>query len=287
MTPSIELRDLTTLDDCRHVVRIQEAVWGRDSEIVPATVLFVSAKRGGILIGAGGSANLRGFVWSLAGRRDGQPTQWSHMLGVLPGDRRSGLAEQLKLTQRDRAVAAGIDLIEWTFDPLQAVNAHFNLRVLGAVGASYVPNLYGAMTGPLHQGTPTDRLIVEWWIREPHVERRLRARRSTDAAAALGARSAELLDAPTALRTREDGAWQRCEGVAVDLTGRRLFVPIPSRFSEMQREMPALALEWRLAVRQVMTEACAAGWRVVDFYLDRDGGGGQYLIAGPEANDRA
>ncbi len=175
---SVRIRELRSLEDCRSVVAIQEAVWGRDGETVPASVLMVSAKRGGILLGAsvpvGGSAEaLVGFVWSMPGvRDDGKRTHWSHMLGVLPEYREHRLGERLKWAQRERALQQGAEMIEWTFDPLQAANAHFNLHVLGGVGASYGIDIYGALAGPLHRGTPTDRLIVEWNIAEPHVVRR-------------------------------------------------------------------------------------------------------------------
>src|SRR5690242_14900164 len=110
------IRDLSTLEDCRAVVALQEEVWGRDGEIVPASVLLVSAKRGGILLGvdvaaaapvAGAGTRLAGFVWSMPGVRDGLRTHWSHMLGVLPGEREHRLGERLKWAQRERAIAQG------------------------------------------------------------------------------------------------------------------------------------------------------------------------------------
>ena len=125
-------------------------MWGRDGELVPASVLLVSAKRGGILIGALDGSRLVGFVWSMPGVRDGAPTHWSHMLGVLPDVRGRGVGRDLKLAQRDRALAAGVDLIEWTFDPLQAANAHLNIATLGGTSSTYLVDAYGQMVGPLH-----------------------------------------------------------------------------------------------------------------------------------------
>jgi len=279
--PEIHLRDLHSLDDCRAVVAIQEAVWGRDGETVPASLLLVSAKRGGILMGAFAADDMVAFVWSLAGIRDSAPTQWSHMLGVLAAHRKSGVAERLKLAQRDRALSMGVEVIEWTFDPLQAANAHLNLHVLGAVGASYGVDVYGALAGPLHRGTPTDRLIVEWRIGEAHVDRRVRAR-GADRKTAFTAVSADVLDAPLALRAEIDGEWIRCAGVEPALTYRRVLVPIPPRFSEMQQLQTDLALDWRLKIREVVTAAFERGYRAVDFYLDRETGGGLYLLARAE-----
>jgi len=276
--PELQIRALRTLEDCRTVVSIQEEVWGRDGETVPASVLFVSAKRGGILLGA--LSPLAGFVWSMPGvREDGKRTHWSHMLGVLPGYRQHHVGERLKWTQRERALEQGAELIEWTFDPLQAANAHFNLHVLGAIGASYGVDIYGALSGPLHRGTPTDRLIVEWRIGEPHVSRRFEARRSSDHSRVMTARSADILSAPAAIEVVERDGWMQVGAVTTALEPRRLLLPIPPRFLEMQQQATEVALAWRLAVREVMTDAFARGYRAVDFFLNRETGGGAYLFA--------
>ena len=140
-------------------------------------VFIITVKRGGILIGAFDPADrMVGFAFSIVGVKDGRPTQWSHMMGVVPDHRRSGLGTRLKLAQRERAIAAGFDLMEWTFDPLQALNAHLNFAGLASSADEYVENLYGDSTSALHRGTPTDRFVVQWKLSEPHVERRIAAR---------------------------------------------------------------------------------------------------------------
>jgi predicted GNAT superfamily acetyltransferase len=275
--PAMDLRDITRLDDCRAVVGVQEAVWGRDGETVPASVLFISAKRGGILIGAYRGPELVGFVWSLRGVRDGIATHWSHMLGVAPDCRNQGLAERLKWAQRERALAGGVELIEWTFDPLQAPNAHFNLRVLGAIGASYTENVYGALAGALHRGTPTDRITTEWRIAEAHVAGRYARRQTPDSK--LTVRTANALTAPEAIETTVRGRWTEVSAVHANLTTPQVRVSIPAKFSDMQRDETELALAWRHATRDVMTSLFARGYRAVDFHLDRATGGGAYLFA--------
>ncbi|HEX6976048.1 MAG TPA: hypothetical protein VF147_16690, partial [Vicinamibacterales bacterium] len=125
----MHIRPLVTLDDCRKVVALEKLVWGyTDAEdVVPSPVLIVTIKRGGILLGGFDDAGeMKGFVYSIPGLKEGRLTQWSHMLGVTADARDSGLGARLKLAQRDAALAMGIDLIEWTYDPLQAMNAHFN-----------------------------------------------------------------------------------------------------------------------------------------------------------------
>src|SRR5512141_3078975 len=132
----MKIRALTTLEDCRKVVALEKSVWGyTDAEdVVPSPVLIVTIHRGGILLGGFDySGEMQGVVYSIPGIKHGRLMQWSHMLGVTDGARDSGLGTRLKLAQREAALAMGIDLIEWTYDPLQALNAHFNFTKLGVV----------------------------------------------------------------------------------------------------------------------------------------------------------
>jgi predicted GNAT superfamily acetyltransferase len=277
---TIDVRDITDLAGCRAAVELQVAVWGRDAETVPASLLGASIKRGGILIGAFDRERLVGFVWSMPGWRDGRPTHWSHMLGVDAPVRGQGIGERLKWAQRRRALGGLVELIEWTFDPLQAANAYINLRCLGCVASSYRVDAYGEMSGPLHRGTPTDRLIAEWWIGRPGVEARLAER--ADQASAI-ADEAHGIDALQVMATRPAGNWTECAGVRVDHAAPRVLLSIPPRFGEMQQEATPLALAWRLAARDAFTAYFARGYRAVDFFLDREHGGGAYLLAVDQA----
>jgi predicted GNAT superfamily acetyltransferase len=268
------VRPLKTLEECQHVVELEKRVWGyTDGEdVVPSAILLISIKRGGILLGAFDPADLRrmiGFVYSLAAFKDGQRTQWSHMLGVLPDVRDGGLGAELKRRQREAALAMGITLIEWTFDPMQALNAHLNFAKLGAIAEEYAENVYGTSSSPLHRGTPTDRLVALWNLDAPHVVRRLDA-------TALRLRARGSFDAPPVLSV-EEGA----RPSAVDTTSdvRRVAVEIPTGFSEMQGRDPVLALEWRMATRRAFTGYFARGYRAVDFFLERERSRGRYLLA--------
>ena len=169
----VTYRDLTTLDDFAAVVDLERRIWGPGyGDVVPLPILAVSVHRGGILIGAFEGERMIGFVYSMPGIKDGKATQWSHMLGVVDEFRQAGTGYRLKLLQRDRALAIGVDLIEWTYDPLQAANAHLNFARLGVVVDEYLENVYGESGSPLHQGNPTDRFVAEWFIREPRAAQR-------------------------------------------------------------------------------------------------------------------
>jgi predicted GNAT superfamily acetyltransferase len=166
-----DVRPLTEREDLKSVVRLQRQIWGfEDVDLIPLRLFVVAAKIGGQVYGAFDGAQLIGFCMAIPGLKPGGKTYLhSHMLGVLPEYRNTGVGRTLKLTQRDDAIARGIDLIEWTFDPLEIKNAFFNMERLGAIVRRYVPNQYGTTSSPLHGGLPTDRCIAEWWISSPRV----------------------------------------------------------------------------------------------------------------------
>jgi predicted GNAT superfamily acetyltransferase len=271
---AIEIRDLHGLDDFRAVVQLEQEIWGYTdpADIITVPVFIITVKRGGILIGAFSAERMVGFAFSLVGIKDGRPTQWSHMMGVVAEHRRSGLGRALKLAQRERAIQGGFDLMEWTFDPLQALNAHLNFARLGVICDEYVRNLYGESTSALHRGTPTDRFVVQWRLREPHVERRI-----SRTEAALTLRASEAADAPVVNDTFEDGPWRRTHAGDRTIDAERVWVEIPTGFTEMQQEAPDLALEWRHRTREIFEAYFGRGYRAVDFELHH--GRGRYLLA--------
>jgi predicted GNAT superfamily acetyltransferase len=112
---------------------------------------------------------MAGFILAYPGIRDGKPYLHSHMAAVLPEFSDLGIGRKLKLAQREDALARGISLVEWTFDPLQTKNAYFNICRLGAVARRYLTDVYGSTSSPLHAGLPTDRLVAEWDLRSQRV----------------------------------------------------------------------------------------------------------------------
>ena len=270
---SVSYRDLTTLADFADVVELERLIWGPGyDDVVPTSILTITVHRGGILIGAFADYRMIGFVYSLPGIKHGKPTQWSHMLGVLDEFRNDGVGYQLKLLQRERTLAMDLDLIEWTFDPLQAMNAHLNFAKLGVVVQEYEENVYGTSMSPLHQGNPTDRFVAEWRIREPHVQRRL------DARTALVMRAHELGDAVPINRTQMSGEWRENVDVDLSIEARRLAVEIPIGFTGMLAHAPELALAWRVCTRAIFTTYFDRGYRAVEFFLDRPRHCGRYLL---------
>jgi len=167
----IEVRPLATLDEYKEAVRLQKEIWGfEDIELLPLRLFVVAGKVGGQVMGAFDGARMVAFLLAIPGLKSGGKTYLhSHMMGVLPEYRNRSLGRRLKLAQREEALARGIRLIEWTFDPLELKNAYLNIEKLGAVVRRYVLNQYGTTTSHLHGGLPTDRCVAEWHIAHPRV----------------------------------------------------------------------------------------------------------------------
>ena len=173
---SIVIRNCQGLDKLRACIALQKEVWNfTDAELVPLRMFVVADKVGGQVMGAFEGADMVGFALSVPGTRSGHIYLHSHMLAVRKDHRNGGLGRRLKLLQREDALARGIELIEWTFDPLEIKNAYLNIEKLGAIARRYNINQYGITSSPLQGGLPSDRLIAEWWLKSKRVETLLAA----------------------------------------------------------------------------------------------------------------
>ncbi|MGB2900947.1 MAG: GNAT family N-acetyltransferase [Candidatus Acidiferrum sp.] len=199
MSPDIVVRKCENLDEFHRCVELQREIWGEaDLEVEPATLFVVAAHTGGEVLGAFDSNRLVGFTLAVVGLQGGVPYLHSHMTGVHNEYRDRGVGRMLKLFQRTEALGRGIRLVQWTFDPLELRNAHFNLNKLGAICRKYCPNLYGVTTSPLHRDLPTDRLLVEWHLDSARV------------VAAIGDLAEEPVEAPAVIELPADlERWQR------------------------------------------------------------------------------
>jgi predicted GNAT superfamily acetyltransferase len=166
----IAIRKCNALEEFHACVDLQREIWAEeDLELEPSTMFVVASITGGQVLGAFDGHKMVGFTMAVVGLRDGAAYLHSHQTGVSAAYRDRGVGRMLKLFQRDDALARGIRLVEWTFDPLEMKNAHFNLNRLGAICRRYLPNLYGVTTSPLHRGIDTDRLVAEWRLDSPRV----------------------------------------------------------------------------------------------------------------------
>ena len=172
---SYVIRPCTTREELGACVTLQKKIWGySDLEVYPQR-LFVNLRQigGHVLAAFTPQGRAVGFVASMPAWRSGRDYYHSLSLGVLPEHENRGLGRALKLEQRRLALRAGIDRVEWTFDPLRAKNAFFNVVRLGAACRRYIADHYGAVDSHFQKGLPSDRLVAEWWLRSPRVRRTL------------------------------------------------------------------------------------------------------------------
>jgi predicted GNAT superfamily acetyltransferase len=240
---------------------LQLLVWGDDlRSLVPAHMFYLITSTGGILLGAYAGGKLIGFVAGLLGRREGRLYHASHMLGIHPDYQGGGVGAALKWRQRERVLEQGLELMTWTFDPLQARNAHFNLHKLGAVSRTYRENQYGEMSDSLNRGLPSDRLYVDWWLRDLPPSRP--ALRET-------------------VQILSDHGGKPTLSLVADALGTPLLVEVPKDVQRLKREDAETALAWRLAARQALSWAFSHGYAVRDFVH------GSYVLVPDDGRDGA
>jgi len=184
----------------------------------------------------------------------------SHITGVAPGHDHRGVGFALKVHQRAWALARGLATVTWTFDPLVARNAWFNLAKLGATPTGYLEDFYGPMTDAINAGTASDRLLLTWRLRDPEV-----------AAACAGTPRRPAAPAATE-PALEAGPGQ--EPVAHETAAPAVTVAVPP---DVERLGPDGRRAWRAAVRQALAGRLAAGAAVTGFLRDP----GRYLVEGP------
>lgn len=238
----IAYRHCESESDYAGVIAIQHATWGED-DVVPVNLLKASRKIGGIVAGAFDEhERMLGCIFGMTGVRDGRLVHWSHMLAVNPEARGRGIGYGLKIFQRDALIAAGIDRMYWTFDPLEAVNAHFNIRRLGARPSEYIEDMYGdGDTNPLHQGIGTDRFIAEWIFDRP-------AKSHDDTS-----------NAPVVNRFGDSKNG--------DMEAPVMRVEVPRNVQELKAERPDKARMWRAVTRQAFQACMGKGYEVTGFEL--------------------
>ena len=227
----VELRPLGRLEDADAILRIMEATWG-GQEPFPREMLRALADSGNVPYGAVAGGEAIGYVLSWVGvePEDGLHVH-SHMLAALPARRHRGVGFALKLAQRAQALEQGITIVRWTFDPLVARNAYFNLHKLGAIADRFGRDFYGEMPDAVNAGERTDRCTVRWDLeREP----------GPRAVAASGA-----------ILVNDEGRPRP----AAAPSGRSAIVEVPPEYPELRARDPDLARSWRDASAEAI-EAC-------------------------------
>jgi predicted GNAT superfamily acetyltransferase len=277
--PDPVIRLLEFPEEMTLVEDLQRSVWpGSETDIVPAHIFITATHNGGLVIGAFIEDELIGFVFGFPGIEftpDGpRPKHCSHMMGIKPEQRDSGVGFSLKRAQWQMVRKQGIDHITWTFDPLLSRNANLNIAKLGAVCNTYRRSEYGDMRDGLNAGLPSDRFQVDWWVNTRRVERRLgkRARGPLKlenfSEAKLHPLYTPLTGASNLIRPPEHFS---------ALEGHILLAEIPSDFDALKSEDFALARDWRFFSREVFETAFSTEYIITDFIYEN--GRSFYVLA--------
>lgn len=265
----VEIRPLRTGAELRQCVALQRATWGAHFEdLVPPSVLTVAQKIGGVAAGAFEHGDrMVGFVFGMAGVRDGRVVHWSDMLAVREDARDRGIGRQLKEYQRLAARASGAATMYWTYDPLVARNAHLNFNRLGVTVDEYVEDMYGPSDSDLHRGLGTDRFVVAW----PLAEGRDPAPGDRAAGAAHAGDAIVLNPGARAMTPPQLAAIGAAPPAA-------LRVEIPLDIVRVRDSAPGEAVRWRASTRQAFEWALGRGFNVTRFTADRSRGCGHYWM---------
>ncbi len=270
---SYRVETATDIAACALTVPIQEEIWSGDVG-VPAQLMLAIVHNGGF-VGLGyvdGDDRPAGFVFGFLGIYDFHFRHHSHMLAVRPQHRGSGLALALKEAQRDHCLDQGIEIMAWTMDPLEALNARFNFGKLGTYAREYHRDFYGDMPDKLNAGLPSDRFYVEWPIGMDRTYKRLKG---DDRAPALDDAEREGIR----YLLRADGT--RPAPQDPPASESHLLVEIPADFQRIKRDDRPLALEWRIAARGAFEGAFAQGYAAVEFLRSGTGRGAYLLVPQP------
>jgi predicted GNAT superfamily acetyltransferase len=278
---TVEIRPVRTPDERQAFIELEQMIW---PGVPPmrSDILFIVQKSGGLVLGAfdvgpaevghtAGGGKMVGLLFGFIGTTpDGRFKHTSHFVGVAPEYRDQQIGYRLKMAQREHVLAQGIDLITWTFDPLQSRNGYLNLRKMGVVCRIYWLEFYGEMPDSLNAGVPSDRFETEWYIASDRVVKRLRGMADLRSLPELWAAGVRVVN-PTSLESLPNPPRK-----VYPLEAEQLLIQIPSHFQDIKLADLRLACAWRQHTRELFQSAFAAGYTVVDFL--HEGEGSYYLL---------
>lgn len=275
---NLQIKPLFQLDELDGVVELQHHYWGDDEEsVIPAHMLFSIANHGGHVLTAFDGHKMIGVLVGFLGtnmedsRRPAMANLQivSKRMVVLPEYRGKGIGFRLKRAQRDLAIKQGVRLVEWTFDPLLALNAHLNVRKLGVTCPNYLENYYGTKErGGLTTLGTSDRLLAEWWVTNRRVEERLFGTRVDLTLAQYFEAETPILNPTT---RSSDGIVLPSDDAAVPstLTKTLALLEIPLSYPDIVQNNPTLAIRWREHTRMIFNRMFNFGYIVTDFLREK------------------
>ena len=272
MSMPIVIRPLLSLSEMYPAVELQKTYWGDDAEsVIPAHMLFSLANHGGHVLAAMDDEKLVGVLVGFIGTYDLYNRQArltlqmvSKRMVVLPEYRNLGLAEGLKLEQRDRTIELGLKLVTWTFDPLLAPNAHLNIRKLGAVCEKFQENYYGTEgDGGLAVLGASDRLFVNWWVTHQRVNDRVAGTHTNLTLQEYLDSGVPIVNPTTVSTDQMPRPAERIHGVA----GSMALLEVPLDYPAIVRHDESLGMAWRMHMRELLNMFMRGGGGIVTDFV--------------------
>ena len=266
MDDSIRIHAAASRADLDTCVTLQRAVWGiSDLEITSTLQLTATLHAGGLLHLAETAEGVPvAFAYAFPAIRGGVAHLHSDMLAVLPGYQERGIGGRLKWAQREDALRAGVSLITWTYDPLQARNANLNLHRLGATAMEFLENFYGLTSSTLHHRLPTDRLLVYWNLRSARVAALAEKHEPQ--------RRAPVPDFPRINEVKWQAGWPVSSEPALELQAPELLLEIPPDWDVLASAAPRVAEAWQTKVKRAFQAYLGRGYIAADFAMTEEGG---------------
>lgn len=260
MAAEVIIRKLSSQEEFEKLVEIQQTIWKHpDLDLTPIHQFCISSLMGGLVIGAFVDGELAGFVYSFPAIYNGKFCHHSHLLAVLPQFQGYGLGKRLKWAQRDEVLKMGLNLITWTYDPLQTRNANLNFHTLGVICRTYLENFYGETPAlKLGPGIPTDRLLVEWPIKAARVKKKAEIKKENE-------ELPDLSFLPKGLEgfRAEDGSYRPDKSV-LNLKTPVILVETVRDVRSLQ-STPEIIADWQAALKEVLTGYFQRGYAITEF----------------------
>jgi predicted GNAT superfamily acetyltransferase len=242
----LEVKTITEIEDFKKIPEIQKSAWGfADLDIEPHHLMTRVQKYGGLVQGLYLNGELAGYTYALIGKWEGNYFIYSHMTAVRKEHQYRGFGFVLKKAQREAVLKMGYHMIRWNFDPLESMNAFFNIHRLGVICGEYERNVYGEGESGLHKGLPTDRLIAIWNLNSDRVLRLMENK------------------APSIIETIPGKHLE-------NFTQETAYIEIPRNIRSLKETNLSEAVQWRKKTRLHFETAFQSGYVVKDIVFSED-----------------
>ena len=242
----IELKKIEDIEDFKKIPEIQKSAWGfLDLDIEPHHLMTRVQKYGGLVQGLYFNGKLAGFTYALIGKWKEKHFIYSHMTGVHQKYQTQGFGFLLKKAQREDVLKMGYEIMRWNFDPLESMNAYFNIHRLGIVSVEYERDIYGTGESGLHKGLPTDRLIATWNLNSDRVIHKMAQKEPA------------IIENPP-------------ENNLDNFTQKTAYIEIPRNIRSLKETNMNEAVQWRMKTRCLFESAFQKDYVVTDIVFSED-----------------